>query len=287
MSSAVEVVVGADEADLASGLLWEADVSAVAEHAEGDGRVRLRADVPPGGIEAVRSALGDRWPVTEVRVDDGLDTWREHAVAVRAGRRLVVRPPWVPLGEVGPEDVVVEVDPGAAFGHGAHPTTRLCLAALEAELEVRPGGAVLDVGSGSGVLAVAAARLGAARVVAVDIDPAAVAATRANAAANGVADRIEASSVGPPGGRAGGQDPPVGSLASLPGPFDVVVANIGAATLVALASDLVGLVAPGGVAVLSGLLDPPPPEVGAAHAPLAVAGVPSLDGWSALVLRSP
>lgn len=282
-SSAVEVVVGAEEVDLASGLLWGAGVTAVAEHPQPGGRVRLRADLPDGGVAAVGAALGGRWDVVAVDVaDDGLDAWREHARVVTAGRRLVVRPPWVPLGEVGPAAVVLEIDPGRTFGHGAHPTTRLCLVAVEELLDARPGAAVLDVGCGSGVLAVAAARLGAGPVVAVDIDPAAVEATGANAAANGVADRVEIHLVGAPGSRAVECIGP-----ALLGSFDVVVANIGAAALVALAPDLVGRVAPGAAVVFSGFLDPPPPEVGEACAPLVVADVRCLDGWSALVLRRP
>lgn len=272
---AVEVVVAPDEADLASGLLWGAGVAAVAEHPEDGGRVRLRADVPHGGVDAVRAALGGRWPVAEVRVDDGLDAWRAHAQVVRAGRRLVVRPPWVPPGQVGPDDVVVEIDPGPTFGHGAHPTTRLCLAALEEELAARPGATVLDVGCGSGVLAVAAARLGASRVVAVDVDPAAVEVTRANAAANGVADRVSAALVAPR----------EGSMASVAEGFDVAVANIGAAALVSLGPDLVSRVAPGGALVLSGLLDPPPPEVAAAYSELDEPDAWVIDGWAALRFR--
>jgi ribosomal protein L11 methyltransferase len=257
----LDVVVAADEVDLASGLLWGAGVAAVAEHPEPDGRVRLRAE---GETDAVREVLGGRWPAVEVEVaDDGLDAWRAHAAVVTVGR-LVVRPPWVPLGEVGDDAVVLEVDPGRTFGHGAHPTTRLCLAALD-EL-VGPGTTVLDVGCGSGVLAVASARLGAGQVVAVDIDPAAVEATAANAARNGVA--VDAS-----------LDPP----AAVDGRFDVVVANIGAAALVALAPALVARLAPGGTLVLSGLLDPPPPAVAAAFS-----GAPEVrtnSGWTALVLR--
>jgi ribosomal protein L11 methyltransferase len=280
VARAVEVVVAADEVDLASGLLWGAGVTAVAEHAEGD-RVRLRADVPAGGIEAVRVVLAGRWSVTEVEViDDGLDAWRAHAEVVAVGRRLVVRPPWVPRGDVPPGAVVVEIDPGPTFGHGAHPTTRLCLAAVEEALAARPGATVLDVGSGSGVLAVAAARLGATRVVAVDIDPAAVEATGANTARNGVAHVVTAALV--PGTGPDGGDP----LASVPGRYDVVVANIGAAALVALAPSLVARRADGATLVLSGLLDPPPPEVAAACAPLVVTTTPILDGWAALILTA-
>lgn len=294
--------MAAAEVDLASGLLWGAGVTAVAEHPEGEGRVRLRADVPAGGVAAVQVLLGDRWPVAAVDVaDDGLDTWRDHAQTVTAGRRLVVRPPWVPLGDVAGDAVVLEIDPGRSFGHGAHPTTLLCLAAVEELVESHPDAAVLDIGCGSGVLAVAAARLGARRVVAVDIDEAAIAATRDNAARNGAAEQVEvvlvpaaSREVGPEvdlngpdavdgsPGESGGAS--ADSLAAVGGTFDVVVANIGARALVDLAPALRAHLAGGGTLVLSGLLDPPPPEVADAFAPLTVVDVRRRDGWAALLL---
>jgi len=203
--------------------------------------------------------------------------------------------------------VVVEIDPGHSFGHGAHPTTRLCLAVVSDLLlgpsdgestsnrprsdsestSNRPrrdgestsnrrrrwggGPSVLDVGCGSGVLAIASVVGGARRAVGVDVDPAAVAATAANAEANGVADRVAV----------------VPLTATRGERCDLVLANIGEATLRHLAPDLVAVVAPGGLLVLSGLLDPPPGDLRAAFAPLAVADDRRLDGWSALVLRNP
>lgn len=268
-----------DEVDLASGLLWGAGVSAVAEHPHGPGRVRLRTDVPDGGAAAIEGALGGRWAVRVVEVaDDGLDAWRAHAEAVAVGRRLVVRPPWVPLGPQAPGVAVLEIDPGPTFGHGAHPTTRLCLAIVE-ELLDGPSSArsVLDVGCGSGVLAVAAAALGATEVVAVDVSPEAVEATRANADRNDVGGVVDVRLVE----GEDGTDP----LRPASGRWDLVVANIGARALVALAPHLRERLAPGGHLALSGVLDPPPAEVAVAFAPLVVVDHRTLDGWSALVLR--
>ncbi len=268
-AQAAEVRVAMGEVDLASGLLWGAGVSAVAEELQPDGTVVLRVDVPLTGVEALMDAVGGRWPVEVVAVDDGLSGWREHAQVVRVGR-VVVWPPWLPLGPLAPGEVVVEVDPGSAFGHGAHPTTRLCLDALD-RLIAGDDVDVLDVGCGSGVLAIAAVRLGARRAVGTDIEPAAVEATRANAERNGMADRVEA--------RLAGDEPPDQR-------YGIVVANIGDATLRELAPMLVAAVAPGGALVLSGLLEPPPPDLASVFLPLELEADERLDNWCALTLRS-
>ncbi|MBK5222855.1 MAG: 50S ribosomal protein L11 methyltransferase [Acidimicrobiia bacterium] len=301
-ADAIEVMLAADDVDLASGLLWSVGVSAVAEHPLAERRVLLRTDVPPTGVDGVRAALsGVDAEVALVSVDDGLDAWREFAEVVHAGRRLVVRPSWLPLGRLAPDAVVVEIDPERSWGHGAHPTTRLCLAEVErvcddAESSNIVGGlAVLDVGCGSGALSIAAALLGAESVVACDIDPAAVAATRRNAERNGVAHRIEVHLLAPPptlGRRIDVDSTPTGSAVDSGDPLggidvraDLIVANIGAAALVDLAPHLLRRIAVDGVIVVSGLLDPPPDDVAAAFSPLQVQRSESLDGWTALVLR--
>jgi ribosomal protein L11 methyltransferase len=148
---------------------------------------------------------------------------------MRIGRHIVIRPTWrdhVP----GPSDVVVSLDPGMAFGTGLHPTTRLCLAGLEdwADAGLVPGADVLDVGCGSGILAVVAALLSAGTVRAVDPDPIAVEATRENAARNGVSVAVRQ-----------------GSLPSGGGPADLVLANLVASLLVDLAAPLAAEVRPG------------------------------------------
>jgi ribosomal protein L11 methyltransferase len=129
---------------------------------------------------AARGALVDV-AASEV-ADDWADRWRAFHAPVTVRGRLHVRPPWAPPAPAGVQDIVI--DPGQAFGTGAHATTRLCLELL---LELDAGRAVLDLGCGSGVLAIAAARLGCAPVRALDHDQLAVQATRANAAVNGVA----------------------------------------------------------------------------------------------------
>lgn len=265
----VEIVVGVDEADLASGLLWEAGVAAVAEEPASERTVRLRADVPAGGRAAVAAALGGRWPFVLTEIDDGWEGWRAHAEVVAVGASVVVRPPWVPLGPVADDVIVIEIDPARTFGHGAHPTTRLCLAEVEQALTDCPGASVLDVGCGSGVIAVAAAALGARRIVAVDVDPSAVDATVDNAAANGVADRLTVSTA---------------PVAEVEGSHEVVVANIGAATLIALAADLRARVASPGRLIVSGLLADQVDGVTDALDPLVVRSSVERDGWWVVTL---
>ncbi len=125
----------------------------------------------------------------EVDEEDWANAWKRFYHPMRFGHRLVIRPSWRAFA-AGPDDLVIELDPGMAFGTGLHQTTAMCMELLEDY--VVPGAVVLDQGTGSGILAIAAARLGAARVTAVDVSEVAVEATRENAARNGVTDRIDA-----------------------------------------------------------------------------------------------
>ena len=122
-----------------------------------------------------------------LEADDWAEAWKAHYQPLRIGERLLIRPLWIAV-ELEPNDIEISLDPGMAFGTGTHPTTQLCLEALERLIE--PAQDVLDLGSGSGILSIAAAKLGARRVLALDIDPIAVYTTADNARANGVADRV-------------------------------------------------------------------------------------------------
>lgn len=272
--STVVLVVDSDERELVSGLLWEAGVAGIEEIDQPDGRIELRAGCRSGVVEDVRRSLTERWSLEVDRTEDdaGLDDWREHAVAWRAGARFVVVPAWQPPPEwITGADVVLVVDPDRSFGSGSHPTTRSCLAAVERL--VRPGMVVADIGCGSGVLAIAAARRGASAVHAVDTDPQAIVVTEANAQRNGVGARVQAA---------------VGSVERLDaGRHDVVLANIGAATLCELAPELCGSVAPGGTLVLSGVLDTQSDAVIDAHAAVGFDVTQrELDGeWCTIELR--
>lgn len=170
---------------------------------------------------------------------DWATAWKAHFPVLRVGRRVVIRPTWRRHRRL-PGDIVLALDPGMAFGTGLHPTTRLCLEAMErlADQGRLDRARVLDVGCGSGILAIAALRLGAARAMGVDTDPIAIEATVANARRNGVARRIRATD---------------GSLPSGGGPFDVVLANLIAGLLVPLAGALRDELEPGGRLVASGI----------------------------------
>ena len=236
----IVVVVDPVEVDLVSGLVWDLGVSGIEEQPLPDGAVELRIGCEKTIAQHVLTVLAERWaPNAEpVAADEGLDAWRDHAQVWRIGSILIV-PPWLETPtDVAESDLVLVIDPGHAFGSASHETTRMCLEAV-VEL-VTPGCAVADIGCGSGVLAIAAARRGATTVVATDIAADAIVATLDNALTNNVADLVEVSTA---------------TIDELdPTRFDVVFANIGAATLSSMAAALVQVTKPEGVLVLSGLL---------------------------------
>jgi ribosomal protein L11 methyltransferase len=216
------------------------------------------ADAPDAAerVEATERALwhlqafGLR-PVGPLRVRgvddaDWINAWKAHYVAQRIGRVVIV-PSWADE-ELDDGEVAIILDPGMAFGTGLHPTTRGCLELLQ-RIEPMPGH-VLDVGCGSGILALAALRLGATRAIGIDTDPLSVAASRDNAARNGLADRLEA--------REGTL--PAAAMERYP----LVLANLVAAVLIALAEPLAAHLAPGGILLASGIIEPRSGEVVAA-----------------------
>ncbi|HUG55777.1 MAG TPA: 50S ribosomal protein L11 methyltransferase [Candidatus Limnocylindrales bacterium] len=233
-----------------------------------DGAARIR-------VRRVREALGHlqafglgpvgALSVRRIEDEDWLEAWKASVTPVRAGPFLV-RPTWSDAGADGA--VVLSLDPGMAFGTGLHPTTQQCLERIGA-LDLA-GRALLDVGTGSGILAIAAAKRGAARVVGVDDDPVAIRAAVENVARNAVAVEVA-----------------LGSAADVPGTFDLVVANIVAPVLVAIAPALRARLAPGGALVLAGVTLGREAEVVAAFraAGLAAAERDRRDDWVCLVLR--
>lgn len=226
----------------------------------GEFRLIVKTYIKPGArgeqirrqIEEGLWFLSRIYPIPEplirtVREEDWAHAWKKFYKPLRVGRHILLKPSWEEV-EPAPDDILVELDPGMAFGTGLHPSTRLCIVALEDI--VQPGDRVLDVGTGSGVLSIVAHKLGAAAILATDIDPIAVDVAGENAALNqvpiGAAGMIvEAGSV--PAGRAGH--------------FDVVVANILAEVLVKLFDAEYGYpplaepLAPGGHLILAGIIE--------------------------------
>jgi ribosomal protein L11 methyltransferase len=180
-----------------------------------------------------------------LREEDWANAWKAHFRVHKVGTRVVIKPSWQSYA-VAAEEVVVELDPGMAFGTGLHPTTRTCLEALEKHLT--PEMNVLDLGTGSGILAIAAAKLGAASVLAMDIDPVAVKTARANVRINRVQRKVKVRR---------------GTL-PLPHPdhkSDLILANIIAKVIMELAHALITALKPGGILIASGIIQEHQAEV--------------------------
>ncbi len=210
--------------------------------------------------------------ITELDGINWQERWKEHFTILRVGRRLVVKPPWLEY-TAQTDDLVIELDPGLAFGTGHHPTTRLCLEGLERL--VRPGDSVLDLGVGSGILSIASVKLGATSALGLDVDPIAVTVARRTCKANGVS----------PAARAAEGTLPH-SLAK-PASFDLAVANISARAVLNSAQQLHRCLRPGGKLIASGFLHEQAPEflAGIEGSGLALVARRHLDDWAALVFE--
>jgi len=274
---ALVVTVPASETELASDALWALGVAAIEERpAEGDTDptedhfvelwTSLGDDVD--AVTRAAEAFPQRWRWRTVALDPAVaESWRAHAVPSWVDADLVIVPAWQDVA-TPPGVLRVDIDPGAAFGLGDHPTTVLSLRLLRAVQW--PGATVLDVGCGSGVLGIVAARLGAPYVAAIDISPAAVTATEANARRNGVAGAVAASTT---------------PLAAIDEVFDIVLANLLAPIVVDAAAELRRVTAPGGALVVSGVLDASRDHVIEALAPMRVVDTMVREGWAALLVR--
>ena len=209
--------------------------------------VLIRAYLPSSELGAIlvddlRTAMRE-FPAIELTAkpiyeQDWAVSWREFFGVVETGGRIVIVPSWVEH-EAKPGQLPIRLDPGQAFGTGHHETPRLCLAALDRLC--RPGITMLDVGTGSGVLAIAAVKLGVPRVVAIDIDPIAAEVARRNCTENGIGDEIDIS--------AGTLTP------DHPAQYELVASNISTDANIGLAETFGKVVAPGGDLVLSGILE--------------------------------
>jgi ribosomal protein L11 methyltransferase len=279
---ALRIAVPAGLAESVANFLLERGASGVLTDDASASDALIESAVPSDAIAGCLAAL-DGWVASLVDVDprarairiaaepaanvDWAQVWRRHHRPLLVGRRLLVAPPWdVPV--VADREVLV-IDPGMAFGTGQHATTRTCLEAIETAVVDGRVRSALDVGTGSGILALAAARLGVARVVAIDTDVAVLPLARANLARNGADGVLVAG----------------GSAAAVRGGFDLVVANLLADALVTDAAALARVLAPGGRLVVSGVTAAQIAPVLAAWPAWQVVETRAEDEWRTLALE--
>lgn len=178
--------------------------------------------------------------------EDWAEAWKVHYKPLRIGKHVYIKPKWIKtedLSDLQPDDMLISLDPGMAFGTGTHPSTQLCLVAAEELMENRAGLSVVDLGCGSGILSIAAAKMRASHVLALDIDPIAAKATTENASENGVADQIIA--------QEGSLDTILGGARR----FDIALVNILAKVIMHMCEENLGqILRPGGVAVFGGII---------------------------------
>jgi ribosomal protein L11 methyltransferase len=279
----IEITVARPAEDLVSGILFELGSTGIVTLNETEAETKLGAYFddarePPAISEAIQkqinwarladSVLSYCW--SEVPDQDWMQKWKEGFEPLEVGRKLLIAPSWRMPGDAGGR-IVIQMDPGMAFGTGTHETTRLCLESIERYWR---GGNLLDVGCGTGILAIAGALLQpGSRITAIDIDPQAVEVARDNVSANRVQESVEVTE--------GGISVVSGKV------FKVVVANLTAEVLVDLAQKLAASIAPGGVLIASGILSPAAATVEAALkvAGLVVTEQTGAGEWAALVVR--
>ena len=223
-------------------------------------------DLPGFGLEAGSGEITVRYAGDE----DWADAWKQFFHTLRVGKRIVIKPTWE---EYRPQlgDLIIEIDPGMAFGTGNHPTTQLCIELLEKYLKRRM--VVVDFGAGSGILALAAAKLGASLVIAFDSDELAVQAARKNVMQNNLEEAIEVHRTDSP--------------SFITRPADLVTANLIAETIIAQSQELARLLKPGGILIASGIIQERSAEVQQAlqNSGFEIVESPSEGEWVAVVAR--
>ncbi len=242
-----------------------------------------RADAAQRQLREALWHLSRLYPMPEptftvVKEEDWAEAWKQHYHPLRLGRRLYIRPQWTTIPDPRPDDIVLVMDPGMAFGTGTHPTTQLCLIAIEELLAGWPAVDVLDLGCGSGILGIAALKLGAARVLALDTDELAVHATAQNAAYNDVSERLTV------------QQGSLETLRHSARHFDLLLVNILAKVIIALCDAGLGdVLRAGGAAVFSGIIHEQVDEVEAAlrRAALEPYRRRTQGDWVAIEARKP
>lgn len=278
----VHVDVTPEQVDEISALLFELgaegveerDAGTLAKSSASDKVTLVAAFSSKGDADEAIAELGNSELVAryeEIVGDAWRDAWKEHYRPFAIAPGVVVQPPWETY-EAKPGEHVLELEPGRAFGTGLHETTRLVARSIREHEKELAGVTVLDIGCGSGVLALIALVLGAKDAVAVDIDAESIEVTKENAQRNHLDARIDASTT---------------DLADVKLVSPFVLANIEAKVLIPLASEIARHVAPGGLLFLSGVLVPQRDDVRAAYADFELLSSPELGEWTLLALRKP
>ena len=254
----------------------------------GEGKVLLRTYLTTGSrqrmarIDVGVRLVGAIEPIGDLEIrelpedEDWMESWKSHFRILRIGKRLVIKPTWLELDfTASPDDIVIEIDPGVAFGTGYHPTTDTCLQAMEQH--IAPGMTVLDLGTGSGILTIAAIKLGAGLVTALDIDSQAVTAARRNFKRLGINKQV----------RLGQGSVPHPTAPA--GDFDLAVANISARGVADRCPFILTALKPGALFIASGLLNTQKEEVAAVVEPLGFSLISEWpqEEWTTLLYRAP
>ena len=253
----------------------------------GEGKVLLRTYLTTGSrqrmarIDVGIRLVGAIEPIGDLEIrklpedEDWMESWKSHFRILRIGKRLVIKPTWLELDfTASPDDIVIEIDPGVAFGTGYHPTTDTCLQAMEQH--IAPGMTVLDLGTGSGILTIAAIKLGAGLVTALDIDSQAVTAARRNFRRLSINKQVKLGQGSVPHPTA-----PAGD-------FDLAVANISARGVADRCPFILTALKPGALFIASGLLNTQKEEVAAVVEPLGFSLISEWpqEEWTTLLYRA-
>jgi len=253
----------------------------------GKGKVLLRTYLTTGSrqrmarIDVGVRLVGAIEPIGDLEIrelpedEDWMESWKSNFGILRIGKRLVIKPTWLELDfTASPDDIVIEIDPGIAFGTGYHPTTDTCLQAMEQH--IAPGMTVLDLGTGSGILTIAAIKLGAGLVTALDIDSQAVTAARRNFKRLGINKQV----------RLGQGSVPHPTAPA--GDFDLAVANISARGVADRCPFILTALKPGALFIASGLLNTQKEEVAAVVEPLGFSLISEWpqEEWTTLLYRA-
>ena len=254
----------------------------------GKGKVLLRTYLTTGSrqrmarIDVGVRLVGAIEPIGDLEIrelpedEDWMESWKSHFRILHIGKRLVIKPTWLEVDfNASQDDIVIEIDPGIAFGTGYHPTTNTCLQAMEQH--IAPGMTVLDLGTGSGILTIAAIKLGAGLVTALDIDSQAVTAARRNFRRLGINKQVRLGQGSVPHPTAPACD------------FDLAVANISARGVADRCPFILTALKPGALFIASGLLNTQKEEVAAAVEPLGFSLISEWpqEEWTTLLYRAP